>query len=333
MNPLRKAEEKTAQIILPDKDKKLLHKIFGVIETNAMYINLSTGTEVCGLFSTGCLLEHACLPNCSYKFDMKNGFKLIVQAARDIKINEHLSTSYSHVLWGTQLRQQHLKETKYFTCKCERCKDPSELGTNFSSLRCLGTDELGPCNGLQMPIDPLAKDIEWACSKCPIKISNDQVSFLTGKMGEDIDNMLASTPSAKDLEELIDKLSSFLHPNHYHMFSLKHSLLQLYGMHKNSPINKLSDEILLKKLDMCNELMEIVKKFDPYCIRLQIYTGIILYEKYNALMELRKRGSDKGDIEEAKKCLEEAEKILVNELDSMQGKQLNQKIIEALSKI
>lgn len=122
MKPLEKAEEKSNQVVLPLKDKKILHKIFGILETNSMYINLKTGTEICGLFSMASLLQHSCLPNVTYDFDMKNGFKVYVKAARDIKKGETLTTSYTHVLWPTALRQDHLRETKYFTCTCERCR-------------------------------------------------------------------------------------------------------------------------------------------------------------------------------------------------------------------
>lgn len=329
LKPLKKAEEKSGQVILPEKDKKILHKIFGVIETNAMYISLATGTEICGLYSTGCLLEHSCIPNCGYRFDMKNGFKIIVEAARDIKAFEHLTTTYSHILWSTQLRQQHLKDAKYFTCSCDRCKDPSELGTNFSTLRCMGSDE-APCNGLQLPTDPISKDCEWACNKCPMKISNEHVSFLTGRMNDEIEVTMSSSTSPKVLEELIEKLSQFLHPTHYHMFTLKYALVQLYGSHKDSPISSLSKEILLKKLSMCNELLQVVQVLDPYAIRIPIYIGILLFEKHIALKEMHKRKSNVGNIEEALTCLKMAQKVLKYELDSTLGKKLNGKIDDSL---
>jgi hypothetical protein len=51
---------------------------------------------------------------------------------------EHIATMYTHALWGTQARREHLTATKYFSCRCKRCSDPTELGTNTSGLRCLG---------------------------------------------------------------------------------------------------------------------------------------------------------------------------------------------------
>lgn len=53
-----------------------------------------------------------------------------------INRGEHLSTMYTNALWGTQERRAHLMSTKYFKCICKRCSDPTELGTNFSTIVC-----------------------------------------------------------------------------------------------------------------------------------------------------------------------------------------------------
>lgn len=331
INPLIKAEEKLGKTILALKDHKILHKIFGVIESNAMYISLPNGLEICGIYPTACLLEHSCLPNCGYRFDMKNGFKIIVESGREIKSGEHMTTTYSHILWTTQLRQQHLKDTKYFMCSCIRCADPTELGTNFSTLRCIGTDE-GTCNGYHTPVNPLSLKTEWTCNKCPIKVENAQVNYILGKMNDEVDNLQASTPSPNAVEDLMEKLSAFLHPNHQHMFALKHSLVQLIGSHKDSPIDKISESVLKQKLALANELLGITKILDPSSIRIPVYTAILFIEKHNALMEFHKRGGHQSNIDEAKKSLEEAREVLRNEQDDFQGKQLCQKVENALIK-
>ena len=51
-----------------------------------------------------------------------------MRAGRDIKKGEHLSIMYTHSLWGSAGRREHLNSTKKFWCKCERCKDPTEFG-------------------------------------------------------------------------------------------------------------------------------------------------------------------------------------------------------------
>lgn len=43
---------------------------------------------------------------------------------------------YTNALWGTRERRAHLLSTKYFKCKCKRCSDATELGTNLSTIVC-----------------------------------------------------------------------------------------------------------------------------------------------------------------------------------------------------
>jgi hypothetical protein len=38
LNPLKEAERKTGKVILPEKDRRTLQKIHGIIETNALYV-------------------------------------------------------------------------------------------------------------------------------------------------------------------------------------------------------------------------------------------------------------------------------------------------------
>lgn len=261
---------------------------------------------------------------------------MTVRAARDIGKGEHIVTCYSNVLWGTQLRRQQLRDTKYFNCCCERCSDPTELGTHFSSLRCMGSDEL-PCNGFQVPVNPLADvdALEWACNKCPVRVSGDQVAFLVGKMGEEIDKIINKTPNVPAVEALMEKLDNFLHPQHYHMFTLKHSLIQLYGNHKDYFIETISLEALKRKLKLCDTLLETLKRLDPHNIRLSLYTAVVFYERFNSIAEMHRRQLEKipCTLDEAVSCLKSAKEILVNEFDTIQGKQLHDKICEAEAKM
>lgn len=153
---------------------------------------------------------------------------------------------YTHALWGTQARREHLRETKYFSCKCTRCADPTELGTYLSGLRCIGTQDEEACGGIQfnwtsrkvfkrvflgiqLPIDPLDDNTEWACNKCDVKLTNQEVCFLINQIGEEVDNVQLSNPTVRELDSLLTKMLNFVHPNHYHAYSVKHSLVQLYG--------------------------------------------------------------------------------------------------------
>lgn len=85
------------------------------------------------------MFEHSCKPNLSKSFTAQN--EIVFWAPNSIKANEHLSISYTDVLWGTQSRRFHLQQTKHFDCDCTRCQDVTEFQTFMSSLNCLKCHE------------------------------------------------------------------------------------------------------------------------------------------------------------------------------------------------
>lgn len=232
---------------LPELSAELIHRICGIIDTNALEIRVPEGAELLALYTNTCIMEHSCIPNTKHTFnqstkDRKDLFKITVKVVVPVPKDEHITTMYSHALWGTQARRQHLKDTKYFSCRCPRCSDPTELGTYLSAMKCLG-DGNNPCDGIHLPEDPLDDESDWACNKCSVKIGSSQVNMLISQMGEQVDNVQMMGGSVSMLENLLCRLSTFLHPNHYHIYSIKHSLIQLYGRQPNY----MTPEILEKK--------------------------------------------------------------------------------------
>lgn len=108
-------------------------KVTGIIQTNGHVVPLTTPPCV-AIYYQASFLEHACRPNLSKSFTHKG--EVIFWAPNEIKAGEHLSISYTDVLWETTNRRYHLKQTKYFDCDCERCKDVTENGSYFSALKC-----------------------------------------------------------------------------------------------------------------------------------------------------------------------------------------------------
>lgn len=230
------------------------------------------------------------------------------------------------------MRRQQLKETKYFDCTCARCSDPIELGTHFSSLKCIGTDELACDGGIQVPTNQFSDAVEWICDKCPCRIAGDQVALFMSKVGEEVDNCMRKTPNPAAVETLMDKLSIFLHPQHFHMFNLKYSLVQLYGNHIDYPMASIPVDALMRKLSLADNLLGIVKRLDPHSVRLSIYTAVVLYEKFNSIVEMQRRqmATVSCTLAEAVDGLRMAQTILTNELDSDEGKRMNDKISDAI---
>lgn len=164
-------------------------------------------------------------------------------------------------------------------------------------------------------------------------------------MTEEVDNLLSRKPTVKQLEALINKLSKFLHPHHYHLFNLKHTLIQLYGTEIGYSLKSLSDSLLNKKLQLCEELYDICQKLDPYTIRLSIYVGIILFEMQTVQIEHGKRllaNATKSEeqfltaldyFNSAREKLLKAAKILEKELDNVAGSKLSDAVLKSLTEL
>ncbi|KAF7280479.1 hypothetical protein GWI33_005821 [Rhynchophorus ferrugineus] len=330
--PMRMLEGKSGREVLKDISKETIQKICGIIDVNALEINQDA--EVTALYPTAYLMEHSCVCNTSHTFEKsEKGYAITIKAALPIAKGDHISTMYTHSLWGTQARREHLKETKYFSCKCQRCADPTELGTYVSALKCMGTKDDEPCGGIQLPINPIDDNTEWACDKCDVKLNNNEVAFLINQIGEEVDNVQLSNPTVRELDSLLTKMLNFVHPNHYHAYSVKHSLVQLYGYQQGYMPNQLSDDIVVRKATMCRELLDINKKLDPGNCRLSLYTGVLLHELYLANMILIKRKWDLGIktkvksinlmLQECQVALNRALEVLVNEKNSPAGEKLH----------
>lgn len=75
---------------------------------------------------------------------------------------------------------------------------------------------------------------------------------------------------------------------------------------------------LMRKLNLSEDLLELVKRLDAYSIRLSIYTAVALHEKFNLIVEMNRRQLEKIPCTHNKtvSCLKCARMILINELDS-----------------
>lgn len=348
--------ENEGEALLADISENTLHKICGVLDVNALEIRLPLGSEVVALYPTVYLMEHNCIPNTRHSFVTCPGekqYRVTVTATRHISKGEHITTMYTHALWGTQARQEHLCATKYFRCKCKRCSDPTELGTYLSALRCLGVQVQSDgnleangavCGGIQLPIDPLDEKADWRCNRCPATLTSAEVSDIVGRIGDEVDSIQAGGPTIKQLEELLSKLSTILHPHHYHIYSVKHSLVQLYGHQQGYQTSQLSDSQLEKKAEMCKELLEITDTVDPGSSRLCLYSSVLVHELQSAEFNLARRKFEKNPptistedlnkkIVELRSLLERAIRILEVEPEFSAGSRMLELVRKSLSEM
>lgn len=276
-----------------------LYKICGILEVNGFEI---PAPNFVGLYGRACLLEHSCLPNTLRTFDVE--MNVIIRAAVDIKKGEHLTTSYTDPMWGTSSRQMHLRTTKYFQCQCKRCLDPTELGTNFSSIKC------NSCRLLVTP--PADTSMEWLCSSCGSAISAHEASELLKRLGERLANLRGNL---LDSEEFLTVTNASLGENHHYRTEVKLALAQIIGKQNQSQLAGLSEQQLKRKLELCKESLSLVNFFQPGLTRLH---GLLHFEMAMSLWELHRRQSKVArttreaaqDLQRIEKYLREANSIL-----------------------
>lgn len=242
--------------------REMLQKICGLIDVNALETAPPEGAVA--IYEIACLLEHNCLANTRHSFstDGKGNPRITVKAVCSIKKGDHISTMYTHALWATRARRAHLFDTKYFSCRCERCGDPTELGTHLGTLRCPQGD------GWILPENPLDPKTNWQCDACPGVLSTEEVAKLTERLEEEVDQVMKH--AKKDLLiDLLSRLTALLHPGHQHCITVSHTLIQL--LVPTDP----------RKRELCKRIIDTTGILDPYGARLPLYTAVALRELSN----------------------------------------------------
>ena len=151
--------------------------ILCILDTNTFQV-LSSGSarSLAGLYLRVSLLNHNCVPNCRLIFRADSSLQ--VRASVEIKRGQQVNISYTPPFFSLIARNNILHRGKQFLCSCSRCQDPSELGTNLSSLRC----EAESCQeepGLFQHTGSFSQD--WECSSCKLRLSYQQYAALDAK--------------------------------------------------------------------------------------------------------------------------------------------------------
>jgi hypothetical protein len=194
------------------------------------------------------LLAHSCVPNTTHSID--KDFRVRVRTTIRVAKGQPLYTTYTHTLHPTYTRREHLRLSKYFECKCPRCADPTELGSNLSTFKCPKCEW-----GWVVPAEPLNQTTDWKCTKCLYTMPNLAVVRVLNIL-----QMEAASLDADDIparEALIKKYKGSLHPNHAHLTALKYSLSQLYGRVPGYTFDEMPDLLMERKIELCRHVLAV----------------------------------------------------------------------------
>ena len=149
-----------------------IHQAAGVLDTNTFEVKTveGPGDAVTGLaralYEAASLLNNSCLPSCRREF---SGSEISVVTRREVKAGEELTICYSGLLLPTFKRQTVFSQTKHFTCRCVRCHDPAELGSNLSAVVC------PECGELVQPALPHCSEISESACKCRLQMTTEDI--------------------------------------------------------------------------------------------------------------------------------------------------------------
>ena len=176
-----------------------------------------------------------------------------VMTSCEVQDQNELSLSYTNPLYSTPMRQAILHQTKCFKCICERCKDPQELGSGLSLLKC--KNKAIQCSGVAVMVDPLNIESDWICKMCDFTISCDMAKMMQDTALNCINE---ENVSAQSTMEALKNLSRFLPESNHVMVDLKMRLIDQVIANES-----LRNEFEDTAIQFCFQLLQTARVIAP----------------------------------------------------------------------
>jgi len=262
-----------------------IDRCIGILKVNGMKLENGGLKQTPGviLYPIYCLINSACISNTNY---IKTpSLELQLRSQIGIKKGEEITTRYVSSTLGNNRRREYLRKYWYFDCLCDRCSDSSELNTHMSSVNCSACRR-----GLLVKTKPLDYQSDWKCNNCGNIVSTNVVDAEVDRLEQMMNDVDMSDP--EKLEELLWRLSdgTILHPQHYIILELSHSLIFAY---KSSDAVSLTRPQMDRKIQLCHLVLNVLGKVDP---GFTAWQGKILNELSNTLLLISRSDYNKKII-------------------------------------
>ena len=197
-------------------------RLTGIKATNANSLE-PTGVSGTGLYPLYPLMNSYCYCNTMYSID-KVTKQMYVRAQRLIPAGQEITTRYIIPTMGQPARMNYIWSAWGFICSCERCSDPTELGTRYSGVLC----EQEECEeGCLLPAMPCQLAAKWVCDECGHEVEEREIMDMLDTYKHMIDSTNLTDPA--EGEKLLHYLAAQLHPHHEYLLRVKTQLLQAYS--------------------------------------------------------------------------------------------------------
>ncbi|XP_022914400.2 SET domain-containing protein SmydA-8-like [Onthophagus taurus] len=291
---------------LSSDEEIFLKLVCSVLDANAFEVLISSNQKqstVRGLYPLGSLANHNCSPNTTHVFDKHQ--RMIARAAVFIPKNTEICHSYSRITWGTLTRRYHLLRTKHFECKCSRCQDPTEFGTNLNGIKC----EI--CKNVVLPEHPIDLKSKWKCFCCKEEVSVEKISFISNILGSNV-KVFEKNEDVELIMKFLEKIKKLVVDNNQICVELKYKLIWILGYKQGYFYEDLAENLLCYKEEICKDLLELLKLLKTGMCKMR---GLLLYELYQCGKEKIKRKHTENQ-EEINALLSEAADILLYDVDA-----------------
>ena len=261
----------------------------GKMFTNCGDLELSPAhSRGCGYYPTYANMNHNCRAN-TKTFKYASDQRLEVRAQEAIAKGQEISTQYVTSIKPTFARRPVLRAKWYFDCGCDRCLDPSELGSCLSGLLCTRPAPSASklCGGCVLSLDPTDGEADWSCRLCGQLYPPEAVLELISEVSADVET---SRDSDKDsihhLERILHDYSTRLHPKNYLLVDVKMKLAQILGNYAPYQLPTLPRPLQERKIQLCQEMLEVISIVDPGFTKQR---GIMLSELNKTKLNLTKQ--------------------------------------------
>jgi len=271
----------------------------GLLKTNTIMFGESGGR---GLFPMFSLMNHSCRSNAKHTLYTQKK-RIAVQAQTAIREGEEININYVPFIQGTLLRQRKLENNWFFKCICARCQDPTELGSNLSTLRCPKCEEGSYDSGKELQSitatqggwltqkQPTSSTCPWTCSIHNFQLSRSSVQQLCTELKEEMFKLGSGGTTVAMLEKFLEEeLLPLLHPHHTLCMLAKRNIISLYSQRSLKSVTR-EDFVRIKEL--CEESIEVLGRVDP---GYPLWKAETLKDLSTALMNLARTDFESGAI-------------------------------------
>ncbi|KAJ3060848.1 hypothetical protein HDU98_003192, partial [Podochytrium sp. JEL0797] len=181
-----------------------------------------------GMFPLVAMLNHSCVPNCSFVSSTHG--KMIVRTLRPVDVGEELCVSYVDLCTPRDERRGKLLETKHFWCMCPRC-EPAEQSTRTPIDSYL--DGL-LCTECTSPDAFHNSHNDFRCTHCSRQINKDQHTKTTHEAeashnnAYDLFKARYNDSAITAFHQFLDTFRPILHQNHQLFLNAYASMTSAY---------------------------------------------------------------------------------------------------------